>query len=162
MKKCVFAGTFDPVTIGHKDIVEKCLHMFDQVVVAILINPNKGSMFALADRIALLQKVFGGYKNVKIVSFDGLLVDLLKKEQTMFYVRGIRNSTDYEYETVMNYTNTERLKGLTTIFLPTSQEHLHVSSSLVRELIKFGAAVDTYLPEEIKSDIKKLIKKGSK
>ena len=158
MKKCVFAGTFDPVTIGHKDIVEKCLQMFDQVVVAILINPNKGAMFSLSDRIKLLNKVFGGHKNVKIISFDGLLVDLLKKEKTKFYVRGIRNATDFDYETVMNYTNSERLKGLVTIFLPTSQEHLHVSSSLVRELIKFGGDVDRYLPEQVREDIKQIIK----
>lgn len=80
MKKCVFAGTFDPPTIGHQDIVLKCLEIFDEVVVALMINPNKQPLFKTEDRLMLLEKVFSGHPNVKVVAYDGLLVDLLRKE----------------------------------------------------------------------------------
>lgn len=116
MKKCVFAGTFDPPTIGHQDIVLKCLEVFDEVVVALMINPNKQPLFKTEDRLMLLEKVFSGHPNVKVVAYDGLLVDLLRKENTKFYVRGIRNGTDYDYENQLNYINCDMYKQMITIF----------------------------------------------
>lgn len=80
MKKCVFAGTFDPPTLGHKDIVQKCLDLFDEVIVAILINPNKKPLFTVEQRLNMLKKVFASYKNVRVLSYDGLTVDLLRRE----------------------------------------------------------------------------------
>ena len=156
-RKGVFAGTFDPLTIGHMDIVLKSLKMFDDVVVAILINPNKKAMFSEKQRLTLLQKAFKDYPNVKTLLHDGLLVDLLKAENTPFYIRGIRNSSDYDFETLMYYTNSDMYKELITIYLPTSQKHLHVSSTLVRELIKFKADVKQYIPAEVWEEFKKLI-----
>lgn len=158
MKKCVFAGTFDPPTIGHKDIVLKCLEIFDEVVVALMINPNKKPLFSTENRLMLLKKVFADFKNVKIVSYDGLLVDLLKQENTKFYVRGIRNTTDYNYENQLNYINADMYKDMITVFLPTSQEYIHISSTLVKDALRFHKNVDRYVPEEIKDDINKLIK----
>jgi len=157
MKKCVFAGTFDPPTIGHKDIVLKSLEIFDEVVVALMINPNKKPLFTTEDRIRLLNKVFGNDKRVKIVAYDGLLVDLLKQENTKFYVRGLRNTTDYNYENQLNYINTDMYKEMITVFLPTSQEYIHISSTLVKDALRFHKTVDRYVPEEIKDDIKLLI-----
>ena len=157
MKKCVFAGTFDPPTIGHKDIVLKSLEIFDEVVVALMINPNKKPLFTTEDRIRLLNKVFGNDKRVKIVAYDGLLVDLLKQENTKFYVRGLRNTTDYNYENQLNYINTDMYKEMITVFLPTSQEYIHISSTLVIDALRFHKTVDRYVPEEIKDDIKLLI-----
>ena len=157
MKKCVFAGTFDPPTIGHKDIVLKSLEIFDEVVVALMINPNKKPLFTTEDRIRLLNKVFGNDKRVKIVAYDGLLVDLLKQENTKFYVRGLRNTTDYNYENQLNYINTDMYKEMITVFLPTSQEYIHISSTLVKDALRFHKTVDRYVPEEIKDDIRLLI-----
>ena len=157
MKKCVFAGTFDPPTIGHKDIVLKSLEIFDEVVVALMINPNKKPLFTTEDRIRLLNKVFGNDKRVKIVAYDGLLVDLLKQENTKFYVRGLRNTTDYNYENQLNYINTDMYKEMITVFLPTSQEYIHICSTLVKDALRFHKTVDRYVPEEIKDDIKLLI-----
>ena len=162
MRKCVFAGTFDPPTVGHKDIVLKCLELFDEVVVAVLINPNKHPMLEIEQREILLKKVFKNYKNVKVLAFSGLLVDLLRQENTKFYVRGIRNSTDYDYETLENYINSDMYNGLITLYFPTRQELLHISSSLVKDAINFGMDVDKYIPEEIREDLNALTKKRQK
>lgn len=159
MKKCVFAGTFDPPTIGHRDIILKALSIFDEVIVAVLINPNKNPLLTIDERKALLEKAFGKYKNVRVTAFSGLLVDLLKREDTRFYVRGVRNSTDYEYETLENYINSDMYNDLITIYLPTRQELLHISSSLVKDAIRFGENVDKYIPEEIREDLNRLTEK---
>ncbi len=157
MKKCVFAGTFDPPTIGHQDIVLKCLEIFDEVVVALMINPNKQPLFKTEDRLMLLEKVFSGHPNVKVVAYDGLLVDLLRKENTKFYVRGIRNGTDYDYENQLNYINCDMYKQMITIFLPTRQNLVHISSSRVKDALRFHKNVDDYVPAEIRGDIRKLL-----
>lgn len=162
MKRCVFAGTFDPPTLGHKDIVLKCLELFDEVIVAILINPNKRPLFSEEARLAMLRKVFAAYKNVRVLAYDGLTVDLLKRENAKFYVRGIRNGTDYDYEAQLNYINMDMYKEMITVFLPTRQEFLHISSSLVKDALKFNKNVDKYIPEEIRGDLKKYMQKADK
>ena len=162
MKRCVFAGTFDPPTLGHKDIVLKCLELFDEVIVAILINPNKRPLFSEEARLAMLRKVFAAYKNVRVLAYDGLTVDLLKRENAKFYVRGIRNGTDYDYEAQLNYINMDMYKEMITVFLPTRQEFLHISSSLVKDALKFNKNVDKYIPEEIRGDLKKYMQEAGK
>ena len=162
MKRCVFAGTFDPPTLGHKDIVLKCLELFDEVIVAILINPNKRPLFSEEARLAMLRKVSAAYKNVRVLAYDGLTVDLLKRENAKFYVRGIRNGTDYDYEAQLNYINMDMYKEMITVFLPTRQEFLHISSSLVKDALKFNKNVDKYIPEEIRGDLKKYMQKADK
>ena len=127
MKKCVFAGTFDTPTLGHKDIVQKCLDLFDEVIVAILINPNKKPLFTVEQRLNMLKKVFASYKNVRVLSYDGLTVDLLRREGVRYYVRGIRNGTDYDYEAQLNFINVDMYKEMITLFFPTRQEYLHIS-----------------------------------
>ena len=162
MKRCVFAGTFDPPTLGHKDIVLKCLELFDEVIVAILINPNKRPLFSEEARLAMLRKVFAQYKNVRVLSYDGLTVDLLRRESAKFYVRGIRNGTDYDYEAQLNYINMDMYKEMITVFLPTRQEFLHISSSLVKDALRFNKNVDKYVPEEIRGDLKKYMQEAGK
>ena len=162
MKKCLFAGTFDPPTLGHKDIVLKCLELFDEVIVAILINPNKRPLFSEEARLTMLRKVFAAYKNVRVLAYDGLTVDLLKRENAKFYVRGIRNGTDYDYEAQLNYINMDMYKEMITVFLPTRQEFLHISSSLVKDALKFNKNVDKYIPEEIRGDLKKYMQEAGK
>ena len=158
MKKCVFAGTFDPPTTGHKKVVENCLKIFDEVVVAILINPQKETLFTEEERVSLLQKLFESEKRVRIVSFDGAVVDLLESENTPFYVRGIRNTIDFDYENANFFANKKLKKDIITIYLPAEQEDLHISSSLVRNSVKFNKDFYGYIPEEILQEIKKLLK----
>ena len=162
MKRCVFAGTFDPPTLGHKDIVLKCLTLFDEVIVAILINPNKRPLFSEEARLSMLRKVFAAYDNVRVLAYDGLTVDLLKRENAQFYVRGIRNGTDYDYEAQLNYINMDMYKEMITVFLPTRQEFLHISSSLVKDALRFNKNVDKYIPEEIRGDLKKYLQEAGK
>ena len=158
MKKCVFAGTFDPPTKGHKKIVFDSLKIFDEVVVAILINPEKRTLFSVEERERLLQKLFEGEKRVKVISFDGAVVDLLERENTPFYVRGVRNTIDFEYEN-SNFFANKKLKGdIVTIYLPAAQEELHISSSLVRNSVKFKKDFADLIPKEIHGEINKLLK----
>ena len=160
MKKCVFAGTFDPPTLGHKDIVLKCLELFDEVIVAILINPNKKPLFSVEERLSMLQKVFAGDARVRVLAYDGLTVDLLRREGVRFYVRGIRNGTDYDYEAQLNYINVDMFKEMITVFLPTRQEFLHISSGLVKDALRFHKNVDKYVPQEIRGDLKKYLQEA--
>ena len=159
-KTCVFAGTFDPPTLGHKDIVLKCLTLFDEVIVAVLINPNKAPLFTEEARLAMLRKVFAPYPNVRVLAYDGLTVDLLRREGARFYVRGIRNGTDYDYEAQLNYINMDMYPDMVTVFLPTRQEFLHISSSLVKDALRFHKSVDNYVPEEIRGDLRKYLQEG--
>lgn len=158
MKKCVFAGTFDPPTNGHKRVVETCLKIFDEVVVAILINPEKKTLFSSEERITLLQKLFESEKRVKVLSFDGAVVDLLERENTPFYVRGVRNTIDFDYENANFFANKKLKKDIITIYLPAGQEELHVSSSLVRNSVKFKKDFYEYIPKEITEEIKNLLR----
>lgn len=156
MKKCVFAGTFDPPTVGHEDIVKKCLNLFDEVVVALLVNPEKKQLFSEEDRLRLLRAAFGGYARVRVVRYSGMLVDLMRQEGSRIYVRGLRNPSDYEYESAMDYVNTELYPDLITVYLPTRREHLAVSSGNVRQLLSFGRDVSGYLPLPIREQVVQL------
>ena len=158
MKKCVFAGTFDPPTNGHKSIVENCLKLFDEVVVAVLINPEKSTLFTVEERVELLKKLFGKEERVRVISFDGAAVDLLEKENTPFYVRGVRNTVDFEYENSNFFANKKLKADIVTIYLPAEQEELHISSSLVRNSVKFKKDFKSYIPQEIYKDIEKLLR----
>ena len=152
-KKCVFAGTFDPPTLGHQALIEDCLAMFDEVVVAILINPQKNPVFTVEQRTEMLRLTCRNNPRVKIVTFLGTVAELLKKENTPFYVRGIRNTVDFEYENA-NYFATRKLdEKVRAVYLPCRQEYLHISSSMVRNSLAFGTPIDEYVSEKVKTYI---------
>ena len=159
MKKCVFAGTFDPPTKGHVQIVEKCLKIFDETVVAVMVNPEKTPFLSVDERENLLKKLFEGEPRVKVRTFYGAAVDLLKQENTPFYVRGVRNATDFEYENRDNFASKKLFGDIITIYLPAEQESVHVSSSLVRTSLKFGKDIFDYEQKKIKEDVIKLQRK---
>ncbi len=154
-RKCVFAGTFDPPTLGHKSVIEECLKLFDEVVVAILINPAKAPYFTLEERKEMLALDFEGEARVRIVSFEGTVAELLKKENTSVYVRGIRNGVDLDYENGNFYASRKLDKSLTAVYLPCPQELLHVSSSMVRNSLQFGTPIDEYVSEKVKEYIRR-------
>ena len=157
MKKCVFAGTFDPPTTGHKNVIDTCLEIFDEVVVGVGINTAKTPMFSADERKALLEKLYGGEKRVRVVLFVGASVDLLESENTRFYVRGLRNTVDFEYETADHFASKKLKKDLVTLYVPAEQESLHISSSLVRNSRKFKKDFLSYVPEKILSDVIRLM-----
>ena len=153
MKKCVFAGTFDPPTLGHKSVIESCLKLFDEVVVAILINPQKQPCFGVEERTEMLKLMFPKEKRMRVRTFSGTAAELLRLEETPFYVRGIRGCTDLDYENANFYASRKLDKSFTAIYLPCPQELLHVSSSMVRNSLKFGTPIDEYVTQEVKNYI---------
>lgn len=157
MKKCVFSGTFDPPTTGHQSIIEQCLKIFDSVTVAIMVNPDKTPFLTVEERIKLLNKLFEGEKRVKVISFGGAAVDLLKSENTPFYVRGVRNTVDFEYENANFFANKQLDGDIVTIYIPAEQDKLQVSSSLVKNSVKFKKDYNKYVPEKILKDFEEIL-----
>ena len=152
-RKCVFAGTFDPPTLGHKATIEDCLRLFDEVVVAIMVNPKKKPYFALEAREDMLKIMFGKNERVKIVAFTGTATELLAREKTNVYVRGIRNSIDLDYENADFYASRKLNGEILPVYLPCKQELLHVSSSIVRNSLAFHTPIDEYVSKEVKEYI---------
>lgn len=156
MKKCVFAGTFDPPTTGHEGVVLDSLKIFDEVVVAVLENTGKSCYFSTEERIGLLKKLFDGQSRVRVISFSGAAVDLLRREDTVFYVRGIRDGIDLDYENRNLYASLALMPDMVTIYLPARQTQTHVSSTLVRNSIHFNKQFREYIPSKIAEDVIKL------
>ena len=155
-RKCVFAGTFDPPTLGHKSMIETCAKLFDEVVVAVMHNPDKAPCFTLEQRKEMLGLDVGNLPSVRIVDFSGTVAELLEKENTKIYVRGIRNGIDLDYENANFYASRKLDKDITAVYIPCPQELLHVSSSLVRNSLKFGTPIDEYVSEKVKTHIQKV------
>jgi len=158
MKKCVFSGSFDPPTIGHEKTVETCLKIFDEVVVAVMINPNKKPFLTESEREALLKKMFAGENRVKVCVFNGAAVDLLERENTPFYVRGVRDCIDFEYENRDRFASRKLKEDLVTVYLPCDQENIHISSTLVRSSVQFKKDYLQYIPVSIREDLVEMLK----
>ncbi len=157
MKNCVFAGTFDPPTVGHKYVVEKALKIFDGVTVAVMVNPEKKCLFNEEERLSLVRKLFADEARVKVRSFSGAAVDLLLEENTPFYVRGVRDAIDFDYENRNRFASERLLKDMITIYIPASRQDLHVSSTLVRNSVKFKKDYADLIPMEIIGDVNALL-----
>ena len=149
-KKCVFAGTFDPPTLGHKALIEDCLRLFDEVVVAIMVNPAKIPAFSVGERMEMFALDFGQEPRVRVISYEGTVAELLKAENTDVYVRGIRNGVDLDFENANFYASQKLDKNLLAVYLPCRQELLHVSSTMVKNSLKFGTPIDEYVSEKVK------------
>ena len=149
-KKCVFAGTFDPPTLGHKALIEDCLRLFDEVVVAIMVNPAKIPAFSVEERMEMFALDFGQEPRVRVISYEGTVAELLKAENTDVYVRGIRNGVDLDFENANFYASQKLDKNLLAVYLPCRQELLHVSSTMVKNSLKFGTPIDEYVSEKVK------------
>ncbi|MBQ9728975.1 MAG: pantetheine-phosphate adenylyltransferase [Clostridia bacterium] len=159
LKKCVFAGTFDPPTLGHKATVEECLKIFDEVILAVLVNPAKQPYFTEKEREEMLSLTFGNEPKLRIVFFSGTVTELMKREGAEFYARGIRNTVDLEYENANYYASQKLHPDFTAVYIPCRQELLHVSSSMVRNSLRFGTPIDEYVTKEVKEYIKTIREK---
>lgn len=149
MKKCVFAGTFDPFTVGHADTVAKCLKLFDEVIVAVARNSRKQNMFSAEERETMISAVYRNDPRVRVLIWDGAIVDLLRRENTPFYVRGLRNTVDFEYENADFYASRDFDQDMITLYIPAEQHNLHVSSTLVKNCLLFGKPFEQYVPHEV-------------
>lgn len=148
MKRAIFPGTFDPFTIGHLDILEKSIKIFDEVIIAIGKNHDKKTMYTSDKRKEFIELVTSKYQNTKVMIYDGLTVDFCKKTKSNFIVRGIRNVGDFEFEKAIARTN-RVLSEIETVFLLTSAKTSYISSSIVRDIIKNNGDCSKLIPNEI-------------
>ena len=148
-KIAVFPGSFSPFTIGHQAIVERGLLIFDKIIIAIGENNEKKHFFSINDRIQWIQNVYLKHPKIKVKSYKGLTVDFCKKEDANFILRGLRNSNDFKFERHIAQTNKQLNNEIETIFLMTPPELSHISSTIIRDIIKNGGDVSQFLPKEI-------------
>lgn len=153
MSTAVFPGSFDPVTTGHMDLIRRAAGMFDSLVLGVLINSAKKPFFTLEERVEMLQELTAEFPNVSVKSFDGLLVDFVEKEQAQVIVRGLRTSVDFEYELGLAQANYKLNRKADTVFLATAPEHSFISSSAVKELVRYGGDISMMVPESVKKRI---------
>ncbi len=145
----VYAGSFDPVTLGHLDLIERSSALFSEVIVAIGVHPTRHPLFSATERQDLITGVVAHLPNVEVDSFDGLLIDYCRARAARCIVRGLRAATDFEYELQIAHANADLCPEIDTIFLPTRTKHGFVSASLVREIASHGGDVSRYAPEVV-------------
>lgn len=145
MKTAVYPGTFNPITNGHTDLVQRAARLFDRVIVAIAANPGKAPAFSLEQRVELAREVLAGLPNVEVCSFDNLLVDFLHQRGAAVILRGLRAVSDFEYEFQLASMNRQLAPDIETVFLTPAEQHAFVSSSLVREIAALGGDVSPFV-----------------
>ena len=146
MRRAVCPGSFDPVTRGHLDIIDRASRLFDEMIVAVLVNESKHGLFTVEERVAMLREVTTAYPNVRVEVFQGLLVDFCRDNDVQVVVKGLRAVSDFDYELQMAQMNIG-LSGVETLFMPTNPLYSYIASSLVKEVAKWGGDVSPYVPE---------------
>lgn len=145
----LFAGSFDPFTRGHEAVVEEALRLFDEVVIGVGENVSKKGLLSVDDRCRLIEDVYADNERVRVAKYSTLTGDFAREVGATALVRGVRNTVDFEFERTIEATNRQLFPELTTVLLPTPAEYMHISSSMVRELLAFGRNVENYLPHNI-------------
>ena len=148
MRKAIFPGSFDPITNGHYDIIKRGISLFDEVIVAIGVNAEKKYMFSLEDRKRFIEESFKDEPKVKVITYSGLTIDLCKKENAEFILRGLRNPADFEFEKAIAHTNRVMSK-IETVFLLTAARTSFISSSIVRDVLRNGGDISQLVPESV-------------
>lgn len=155
IKKCVYPGSFDPITYGHIDLIKRALKIFDKVIVAVADNSTKNTLFTLKERVALIKKVTADLKGVEVDSFKGLAVDYVRRKGSSVIIRGIRMLSDFEYEFQMALTNRRLSKDVETIFLMPSETYSYLSSKLIKEAVSLGADVGCFVPRPVEKALRR-------
>lgn len=158
----IYPGSFDPVTVGHLDIIKRAAKLFDRLIVAVLVNTEKKPWFTIEERTDLLRKATQGMDNVEIAGFDGLLVDFAAQHNATAIVKGLRAVSDFEYEFQMALTNRKLDNDIETVFLTSNAENTYLSSSIVKQVGLLGGDISTFVPDCIKDEILIRIKQRSK
>ncbi len=152
MKRAIFPGSFDPITLGHCDIVKRGINLFDQIIIAIGENSTKKYMFSLQERKSFIEKTFEGNSKIKVMTYSGLTTDFCKEINADFILRGLRNPADFEFEKAIAHTN-RKIGQIETIFLLTSVETSFISSSIVREIINFKGTYENLVPKSVITNV---------
>ncbi len=149
MRKAIFPGSFDPITLGHYDIIKRSIPLFDEIIVAIGINAEKKYMFTLEERKRFIEESFADEPTVKVVTYKGLTIDLCKELKANFILRGLRNPADFEFEKAIAHTN-RLMSKIETVFLLTAAKTSYISSSIVRDVIRNGGKYEMLVPDSVK------------
>jgi len=155
MNKCIFAGSFDPITLGHVDVINRSLKIFDKCIVAVGKNVGKKSLLSDEEKVLLIKKTFEKNPNVEVILYDGFTGELCRKLGVKSIVRGVRNSKDFDYEFSIDIVNKKLFPEIETIYLATRQENLHISSSFVREILAFNGDIEMFVPKCVNDFFKK-------
>ena len=149
MKIAVYPGSFDPITLGHLDIISRSAKIVDELVIGVLRNSAKNSLFSLEERVSMIREMTKDLPNVRVESFDGLLVDYMNEIGATIIIRGLRAVTDFEYELQIAQTNHVQNENIETIFLITNLKYSYLSSTIVKEFASYGGDISKFVPEEI-------------
>ena len=149
MRKAVFPGSFDPITLGHQDIIKRSMPLFDEIVIAIGVNADKKYMFSLEERKRFIEETFKEETKVSVITYEGLTIDLCHKIKAEFILRGLRNPADFEFEKAIAHTN-RALSNIETVFLLTAADTSYISSSIVRDVIRNGGDYQKLVPEAVR------------
>ena len=160
MVRAIYQGSFDPVTYGHLDVIKRASKIVDELIVGVLNNKSKTPLFSVENRVKMLNDAVSDLPNVKVMSFEGLLVDFAKKVDAQLIVRGLRAVTDFEYELQMSQTNSVLNNEVDTIFFTTSLEYAYLSSSTVKEAAYFGADISKFVPPNVVIEVKNKLMKN--
>jgi len=153
MNTVVYPGSFDPITNGHFDIIKRSAKVFNKVIVAVLVNPDKKSLFTPEERVELIRKVTTEYPNVEVLSFSGLLIDFVNRNDSKIIIKGLRTITDFEYEFQMALMNKQLDSTIETVFMMTSAKNSFLSSSSVKQVAAFGGSIRGLVPDKIIPDV---------
>jgi pantetheine-phosphate adenylyltransferase len=155
----MYPGTFDPITLGHEDLVRRASRLFDRIVVAVAANPSKTPMFSLDERVALAREVLKEFKNVEVTGYDGLTVDFATKNDLQVIVRGLRAISDFEYEFQLANMNRHLTDDVETAFLTPTEKYTYISSSLVREIASMGGNIAEFVSPAVRKALQEQCKK---
>ena len=153
MRVCIYPGSFDPITNGHLDIIDRASKIFDKLIVSVVKNPSKQPVFTLQERVELIKECVKDYKNIEVDSFTGLLTDYVKEKGAFTIVKGLRIVADFEYEFQMALLNKNINPEIETIFMMTNSKYSYISSTMIKEIAKLGANLDEFVPKIIKEKL---------
>jgi pantetheine-phosphate adenylyltransferase len=159
-KRAVYPGMFDPIHNGHLDLIERSLRIFDELIVAVVANPSKEPLFAVKERLEMIDECTAGMQRMRIISFDGLLIDLVHREQADCIVRGLRAVSDFEYEFQMALMNRKLRHTVETVFMMPHERYTYISSRLIKEVASLGAGVNGLVPPIVEGRLTQKFSRG--